>query len=797
QDFGALSRGAFNGGAMLEVFFNGKAMPLARWPNGRGWAKYGKVLDKGSIPRWAEKPDRPGKLLLGGDRFKRWAKAPTIWLHGYWHHDWYDDVLQVAKLDAATGEVAFTTPHTYGLVGGRRYAALDLLEEIDTAGEWHLDRKKNVLYLWPPADPKTATVAVSLLRQSLVVLDQTQHVTLRDVTLEITQDKAVDVRGGTDNLIAGCVIRNTGTSAVSIGPARTRSEGHLSRETGDPLVDGRRNRVAGCDIYEIGTSGIRLVGGDRRTLTPAGHEAVNNDIHHYARRKRTNQPAIGIGGVGNRIAHNRIHDAPHVGVTYGGNDHVLELNEVYRLAWETGDVGAFYSGRNWTYRGNVVRHNFFHHVKAPGKHGSMTVYLDDSHSSTAIVGNVFYQCQRAAFIGGGRDNVVDNNIFVECETAVHLDNRSQGWAHKYQKPGADHRMYGKLKEVGHDQPPWSTRYPKLARILDESPHEPRGNAATRNIAVRCRKWLAVYKGGAKLMTIENNLVTDDDPGFVNMAAMDFRLKKDSVVWEKVAKFQRIPFDKIGLVADEYRRALPVGAPVLSPAEGGFVGSVIVACSPAHSDRRRSDTAIRYTVDGSEPTPKSPLYRSPIELTATTTVRARTFAAGASASDTVEAAYTVIEFGPGKPVYLSDLIAIESSVHGGLKRNTNYLGKGPIRLAGKTYAKGLLLHPEATKSGGRAHVTYALAAGLAKAARFLAVVGVDDAAGKQGSVVFIVEARRAGAWQQVYKSAVLLGGGKPAAIDVDIRGADQIRLVVTDAGDTVHSDHAAWAGVRIE
>ncbi|NQT89309.1 hypothetical protein HQ560_21250, partial [bacterium] len=41
QDFGALSRGAFNGGAMLEVFFNGKAMPLARWPNGRGWAKYG------------------------------------------------------------------------------------------------------------------------------------------------------------------------------------------------------------------------------------------------------------------------------------------------------------------------------------------------------------------------------------------------------------------------------------------------------------------------------------------------------------------------------------------------------------------------------------------------------------------------------------------------------------------------------------------------------------------------------------------------------------------------------------
>ncbi len=144
-DFGALDRAAFNGGPALELFFNHKAMPLARWPNGRAWAKYGKVTDKGSVPRWKEKPDRPGKVLLGGDRFKRWAKAPAIWLHGYWHFDWYDDVLKVATLNPASSEVVFTTPHLYGLVSGRRYAALDLLEEIDSPGEWHLDRQKGIL----------------------------------------------------------------------------------------------------------------------------------------------------------------------------------------------------------------------------------------------------------------------------------------------------------------------------------------------------------------------------------------------------------------------------------------------------------------------------------------------------------------------------------------------------------------------------------------------------------------------------------------------------------------------------
>jgi len=795
-DYGELSRGALRGGPMLELFFDGQAMPLSRWPNS-GFAKYGKVLDKGSVPRFGEKPDRPGKMLLGGDRFKRWTKAPAVWLHGYFHHDWYDDVLKVAKLNAETGEAAFTTPHLYGLRPGRRYAAINLLEEIDRPGEWFLDREKGILYFWPPSDVAKATVAVSMLADPLVRMTKTRHVTLRDVTLELGRGKAVEILGGQHNLIAGCTIRNMGTSAVSIGPAEARKDGQLRVETGDPMIDGRHNGVQSCDIYHVGTSGISLVGGDRRSLAPAGHFAVNNDIHHYSRRKRTNCPAIGLSGVGNRMAHNRIHDAPHCGVFYSGNDHVLELNEACRLSWETGDVGTFYSGRNWTFRGNVVRHNFFHDIKAPGTHGSMTVYLDDSHSSTAIVGNVFYRTQRAAFIGGGRDNLVEGNIFVECDAAVHLDNRSQGWARKYQKPGGDHRMYAKLAEVRHDQPPWSERYPKLARILDEDPHAPLGNVVRKNVAVRCRRWLDVYRGGEKVLKLESNLVTKDDPGFVNYAAMDFRLRPDSIVFEKVPGFEPIPFERIGLQIDEYRKALPVSEPVITPDGGGFVGSLRVSLSPTRADLGRKDIAVRYTLDGTEPTRQSPLYHQPIELKQSATVRARVFAGESVASPVVEAAYRVIEFGPGRPVYLSDLAPLDTFAHGGLKRDVNYAGNGPVKLGGKPYAKSLMLCPETAKGGGRGHVVYALSGALGKATRLKATVGIDDAMGRRGSAVFLVDVHRDGAWKEVFKSGVLRGGGKPIDIDLDIRGADALRLRTTDAGDDIHADHAVWAEARVE
>ena len=793
-DLGELNRSALNGGPMLELFINGRAQPMARWPN-KGWATYGKVIDRGSIPRWQEKPERPGTLEYTGDRPERWVKADEIWLHGYWAFDWYDDVLKVKTLDATKRHITFTTPHMYGLVPNRRYAALNMLEEIDMPGEWVLDRTAGVLYLYPPGPLADANIVVSMLAEPLFTLTRTSYVTIRDLTFEYGRDSAVVVRGGIANLIAGCTIRNMGTRAIDIGPAVVKSDGPLRVETGDEITDGRRNRVVGCDIYGVGTIGIAMNGGDRRTLAPAGHEAVNNNIHHYSRRKRTNCPAIGLVGVGNRVAHNFIHDAPHIGLFYSGNDHVIELNEACRLCWETGDVGVFYSGRDWTFRGNVVRHNFIHHTIAPGRVGSMGVYLDDGHSSTHIYGNVFYKTDYAAFIGGGRDNVVENNVFVDCRKAVHLDNRSQGWAHKYQKRGGDHRMYGKLQDVRHSRPPHSTRYAALARILDESPHEPRGNKVLRNVCVR-GQWLHTFPGAEQVLELRDNLVTTDDPGFVAAGDMNFALLGDAEVFARIPGFQAIPFEKIGLYTDEFRSTLPLRAPRIRPDGGPFVRAIRVTVQSG------ADAEIRYTLDGTEPTSMSPRYTGPIDLAETATLAAVAFPPtsdpAAWPSPTAEARFVELEFGPGKGVFVSDLEPAEVFSHGGLKRDMNYRGNGPVKLGGKVHRKAIMICPEKDGKVTRAHVTYDLHGALRAATRFKARVGIDDAADARGTVAFKVEAFRDDAWHTLFATDTLRWGpgAQRPLIDVDMRGAQRLRLSV-DGGPTIHADHAAWADAKLE
>ena len=76
-------------------------------------------------------------------------------------------------------------------------------------------------------------------------------------------------------------------------------------------------------------------------------------------------------------------------------------------------------------------------------------------------------------------------------------------------------------------------------------------------------------------------------------------------------------------------------PVLAPASCFFSPStnVTIVCAT-------SGATIRYTLDGSEPTVSSAAYAAPIALSATTTVKARAFAANKDPSDIVFATYTL-------------------------------------------------------------------------------------------------------------------------------------------------------------
>ena len=754
----------------LELFFDDKPMMLARWPN-EGFVKITGLVEPDTINVRGTKGSKTGKFMYEGDRPKRWAGEKDPWVHGYWFWDWSDERQKVESINVEQSIISVAPPyHDYGYRVGQWFYALNILAELDTPGEWYLDREAGLLYFWPPTPIEKGRAIVSVL-ETLVSSTNVSNLTFQGVIFEAARGTAITMQNGDHTCIAGCVLRNLGGWAITI-------EG------------GTSNGVVGCDIYQTGAGGIGLNGAGiyqrgerglgRKTLTPAGHFAENNHIHHYGRISRMYEAAISIAGVGSRATHNLIHDAPHMAIDFSGNDHLIEFNEIHNVCRESNDAGAIYAGRDWTMRGTVIRHNYLHNITGFQGNGCVGVYLDDMFSGTKIHGNVFHQVTQAALIGGGRDCTVENNVFVDCQPALVIDARAMNWGRYH----VNTTMRTRLDAMPYKSELWRKRYPELVNILDDEPAAPKGNVVARNISLGGR-WDAIHAEARPYITLTNNLV-DQDPLFEDPPPKNFSLRAASPAY--AMGFKPIPFEQIGLVTDPYRSVVPPSSPI--PSGGIFVGSMAVNLSC-----RTPGAIIRYTLDGTDPTGNSPVYTPPLVLTSSCTLRAAAFFGGRR-SGTVESTYTAYDLGPAHPLPVSLLPVAASDGYCLPKLNMN-LNDGPIVLRGKVFPTGVLVHPGEKAGGGSGFVEFALVGGLARATRFKATVGVEDSVQDRGSVIFRLYVRRNEAWQQRYDSGVLRGGGEIGEVDVDIAGANALRLVVTDAGDNIHSDHGVWAGARLE
>lgn len=480
----------------IEVFRNGKALPLARWPD-EGYATIQDVVEVGSIPRlWQEdmigktssffgegkgylppeareNPPKGFAFAIGEDRAGRWREAKEAMLFGYWYHNWSDQTVQLAGVDEQ-GVVRSVQPSAYGIRAGQRFYVYNLPEELDAPGEWYLDRESGILYLLP-SGKGAGRLEISLLTEPLVRLRNVSNVVFEGIGFAVSRGPGVEISGGAGNVIRQCDFRQLASNAVTVS-------------------GGQNHVIASCRIEGTGAGGIFLSGGDRQTLAPAGHRAEGNTITDFSRLVKTYSPAIDIKGVGISATANRISQGPHVGIRFGGNDHLIEGNNISRVCLEADDMSAVYAGRDVSARGSVIRGNFIHDLPPPvgfakplGCHG---VYLDDQFSGTRVEGNVFSNVGGLnVVINGGRDNVVTGNTFlIGPEFAPVVGGLSRFAAVGISNIGMDPRRIGPEgrppmpEDIPFDSPAYA-KYPNLAAILSDEPLAPKYNRIEGNLCL--------------------------------------------------------------------------------------------------------------------------------------------------------------------------------------------------------------------------------------------------------------------------------------------------------------------------
>ncbi|MGN0855670.1 MAG: right-handed parallel beta-helix repeat-containing protein [Kiritimatiellia bacterium] len=451
------------------LFFGNEPGVLAREPN-TGWFTFtaADVVADGS--------GDPGAF-----RCHENLPAGGYSLNGYWTEDWANETLRVEAF--TNGVMQLADRHDFGIgrkswgAKVRRYHAVNHRAFLDAPGEWYLDPAARKLYVMPPTGDIAATpVYLAVDPGPVLGLHHRRELTLANRTIAFGRGTGLELRDCHHVTISNCVIECVAGNGIDIG-------GDCTDIT-----------VVDCTIRNVGRCGVALAGGDRGRLAPGRNAVRNCEIVRFARLQRVYAPGVSLHGCGNEIRGCRIHDAPHSAILYGGNEHVIADNEIYDVIQETGDAGAIYTGRDWTSMGNRVTGNYIHDLGATvvGENArdvfTMGVYLDDCDGGDTVASNRFENAGCAIMIGGGRENTVLANRIVNCRKGIHLDDRGVTWTNRWNSPDdPSWNLLAKAERLKYRDDPWKSRYPRLARIMDDEPRLPLYTTFTSNVFLACER----------------------------------------------------------------------------------------------------------------------------------------------------------------------------------------------------------------------------------------------------------------------------------------------------------------------
>jgi len=451
-----------------ELFVDDQRMQIARYPNegfiyteeivrvGDSLQKDGKIIN----PNWENERNHLSDIRQiakeDAQRAASWKSHEDLWIYGYPRYDWADESNPVACLNVEKGTLETKYVSRYGVKEHAPYYFFNVFEELDVPGEWYLDRKNGILYVYPPTDIQSAEIRLSITTKNLLEIQEIDNFTFSGFCLCGTRGDGIVAKGNRIT-IQNCEIKSVSGYGIR--------------------MEGMNCTVKDCHIHSTGKGGVFIAGGDRKKLESSGNVVTNNHIHHMAEIYKTYNPAICFFGVNCIISHNEIHDAAHQAIMFSGNEHVIEYNEIYDVCTYADDSSAIYCGRDYTNCGSILRYNYLHDIYSRGDNyetGVFAIYFDDNNGGNSVYGNVMQRCQSAIHLHGGQDMIFRNNLIIDHTPNSHNSISFMYCRFKhFFRPGGCHEAG--IKGVGYfESEIWQKKYPCIAEYLTRDPDKEQG-----------------------------------------------------------------------------------------------------------------------------------------------------------------------------------------------------------------------------------------------------------------------------------------------------------------------------------
>ena len=533
---------------------------IARYPNDT-FTKTGDIVQQGDIVQlWSSLfstyttyvpyedrvyPPEPSIYYVDAattERMKKWKNEDDIWVYGTFGETWSDISLPVRDYDSTKGIITTELPSPKPILSNMNYYIYNVLGELDAPGEYYLDRKTGVLYIYP-TDPN-GKVTFSNLNEALIDITSANHIHFKSLSIKGTRKNAILAKGCDDLRFELCSISKAAGIAIE-------------------LTNCKNSGLVSCHIYMTGKGGVTfsVQGGASQpgrevaidalnNLTPMNNFVENCEIHDYSRIRATYSPAVQMGGVGDVLRNTKIYNADHHAVAVGGRDILIEGNEFTNVLRTADDSGVIYRSFGKEKRGIVVRNNYFHDINSSSSkaHDIGMVYPDDTASEWTVDQNLVVNISgRLMRSNGGDSHVVTNNIAINLGgDLASYSNHQDSTSGKYAWERYDIQQYIKN--------PAYAKYKNFSDLTPENYLMVRDVIMNNNVIWNCAGDIS-SKANPSWNQMEPSYEIFGDPGFVDLAKGNYTLKEDSTIYKKYPDFKAPDFENMGMYTGKLQALL--------------------------------------------------------------------------------------------------------------------------------------------------------------------------------------------------------------------------------------------------
>lgn len=521
----------------VSFYFDGDEQIIARWPNG--------------AEEWASVKSAPASsdrfTADTGGRIYNWINAKDAVVSAYFRVDWAHNTVPVDSIMPNKDTIKFTGSVYSGtsqnnIIEGGRWAITNLLEELDTPGEYYVDSDKCKLYFYPPYSTVGTDMQIAAGENKLLSLTNAEYISFCGITFEKNRNTAVTVDNSSNIEFNSCKFNDISLCGIDMNDCKSVT-------------------VDGCDFVNIGSAGVYVNPSNVGSLATHTYKSlepqnvvINNCDFYKISTKSTYDGAVSLSGVGNSVTRCRMHECKTGVIYFKGNDHKIIGNEIYNVLKLAKDQGAVYHGRQITQRGSEFAYNYFHDFKAQSERAghATAIYFDDLLGGNNVHHNIFANAEESVSFTGGSDNKFDNNIVVSCDSAGRF--ASGGYGSSSFRTAYSNFVNQQIPEVATIDD--FKKYANLNNLyfLDEWP--PYGLSVKSNLFYNNKTRPAISDGSRLFASEDDNLITYDtkyNDIFVSPDDGNYSVKPDAELPQGYEELKNISADKIGLYKSQTRK----------------------------------------------------------------------------------------------------------------------------------------------------------------------------------------------------------------------------------------------------